>query len=101
MTLNTSPWRQNFFSFLQSIVPFGKTKTHDFRKYQKGIEYSVDFANSYNTAQMVTGINVRKGEHIILSDREQTLKYYAETVDYYWNSDSLREIALKRILQQS
>lgn len=100
MVSNNSVKRKNlFFSFLQSISPFSKTKTHDFRKFQKNADYYVDFADSYNSAHILTNINVRTGEHIVLTDREKTLKYCAETVDYYWNDDSLREIKLKRILQ--
>ena len=98
MTAHTLEQRKNFFSrFFESISPFNKTKTHDFRKYQEGIDYDVDFADSYTSAQMITVINVGAGEHIILTDREHTLKYCAEIVDYYWNSNSLREIRLKPV----
>ena len=91
--------KKNFFGFLQNISPFGKTKTHDFRKFQKNADYYIDFADSYNSARIVTNIDVTTGEHILLTDRKQTLKYRAEAVEYYWNNDSLREIKLKHISQ--
>lgn len=105
MTSHTSVQHNNFFfSFFQNISPFGKTKTrtktHNLRAYREDVDYSVDFADSYNSAYMITAINVRTGEHIILTDLGQTLKYCAETVDRYSNSNRLREIRLKRILQQ-
>ena len=99
MTSNLPTNHKNpFVNLIKKLFFFKKKKTHDLRKYQKGVDYSVDFIDSYNSARMITGISIRAGEYVVLTEREHTLKYLAETVDYYWNSDSLREIELKRIL---
>ena len=72
-------------------------QTHDFRKYQQGVDFFVDFYDSYNSAKMVTFILIKPGEKIILQDGRLTIIYVAEAVEYYSNSNAIQEVRLKII----
>ena len=72
-------------------------KTHDFRKYEQGVDFFVDFYDSYSSAKMVTLILVKQEEKIILQDRGLTIIYFVEAVEYYANSNAIQEVSLKII----
>lgn len=100
--ITNSQWKKRFLSFLNPLkLGKIKTKTHDLRQLTSGVDYCIDFLETYSSAQMTTAINVKVGEQIIVSKGELTLTYLVEAVDYYWNDDTMRRVQLKRIQNQN
>ena len=81
------------------IHPFKsfRTKIKDFRSFERGVDYFIDFSESYETACMSTALKIKVGDQIILPCRKLILTYYVEAIDYYWNDDFIRIVLLKKL----
>lgn len=99
MTTTSSRQPNLLQRLLTSIFGINKNKTHDLRKLKRGVEYAVEFFESYSSAKLITGLNIKVGDLVILSDREITLKYRVGAIDFYGNCRDIREIKLTRIKQ--
>lgn len=67
------------------FASFRKTKTHDYTRYQSGIDYAFDPADpegskAYMTAQ---GGGMQVGDYIVLQENGQQTRYQIERIDYY------------------
>ena len=74
-----------------------RTKIKDFRSFERGVDYFIDFSESYETACMSTALKIKVGDRITLSHRKLVLTYYVEAIDYYWNDDFIRIVLLKKL----
>ena len=83
--------------FLANFFKYRKTKTIDLRRFERGIDYFINFAESNKTAILTTAIALKKGDKVKLLDREVIVVYLVENLEGYWNDDSIQTILLKKI----
>lgn len=83
--------------FLANFFRYQKPKTLDLRRFERGIDYFIDFAESSKTATLTTAIKLKKGDKVKLFYREETIVYSVEKLESYWNDDSIQTILLEKI----
>lgn len=74
-----------------------RTKTLDLRRFEKGVDYFIDFAESGKSATLTTAIKLKRGDKVQLLYREEVIVYSVEELESYWNDDSIQNILLTKI----
>ncbi|MGB5637439.1 MAG: hypothetical protein WBM44_17070 [Waterburya sp.] len=86
-----------FVNTLENFKLFLKSKTHNFQNLEKDVDYSVDFTKYGQCASLTTTKWIKVGETIILTYEGKPTKYYAESVDVYWNHDQIQTVLLRKL----
>ena len=86
-----------FQMFFTNILKYRKTKTLYLQRFERGIDYFLDFDECSKTAILTTAIALNKGDKVKLLDREEIVVYSVEKIEGYWNDDSIKTILLKKV----
>lgn len=83
--------------FLVKILKDRTTRIRDFRRFERNVDYFVDFTESGKFATLTTAIKLRRGDKVRLLCREEAIVYSVEKIESYWNDDSIQTIWLEKI----
>lgn len=83
--------------FLIESLNSCKVKTHDLRKFERGLDYFVDFTKTGESATITTALAIKKGDKVILPYHQQALTYCVDELEDYWNDNNIKTIFLNKI----